>query len=280
MFSTAFPPRKIFCVSFFKLPLGITSILFSAVLFLLSQSVFGQQIHLSSPFQKNGASFSESIGSNWGISGKNWFLDVGSPQANHLPRYGGHDMNSDLRGGFQFQRGGVSGYFNGWAGQGNQAFSTTETPSVTFMNGQRAFFQNVTDTPFVISHVPVVGTWYGNAYQPFHDPGVTLSPSLLQQKIDQLELEKKRSQPRYVRETPNAPALKEIQQAPPKNKKSQSSKISQNSKQNSSRSAYSKSANSQSIYSRSANPDTAETPALSVAEMKRRHRERQKQNQD
>ncbi len=275
MFSATFQPRKIFYVPFFRLSLGTASILISAFAFPTSQPVFGQQIHASAPFQKNGTSFSESIGSNWGISGKNWSFDFGSPQSNNLPRYGGHDMNSDLRSGFQFQRGGTSGYFNGWAGQGNQSFSTTETPSAVFMNGQRAFFQDVTDTPFVISHIPVVGSWHGNAWQPFYDPEVTLSPSVLQQKIDRLELEKERSKPRYVRETPNAPALKKIHQKPEKRKKKPSANVAKNVTSQTSRSQ-----NSQSAYARGANPNTAESPALSVAEMKRRHRERQKQNQN
>lgn len=280
MLSSTLSLRKILCASFFRLSLGTIPTLLPETFLPISQSVFGQQIHLSTPFQKNGTSFSESIGSNWGLSGKNWSFDFGSPQSNNLPRYGGHDMNSDLRSGFQFQRGGVSGYFNGWAGQGNQAFSTTETPSTTFMNGQRAFFQDVTDVPFVISHVPVVGTWQGNAWRPFYDPQVTLSPSVLQQKIDRLEQEKELSKPRYVRETPNAPALKKITQKSEKSKKSPSKAVAKNAKASTSHSASSRSQNSDSVYARSANPHTAENPALSVAEMKRRHRERQKQDQD
>ena len=253
------------------------------------EDVCAQQIHLTNPMQRNGSSFSESIGTNWGLSGKNWSLNVGSPQANNLPRYGGFDMNSGLRGGFQFQKGGTSGYFNGWAGQSNDRYSTLEAPSVTFMNGQGAFFQHVTETPFVVSTIPVVGGWHGTNYQPFYDPEVTLSPSVLQQRIDQLGTEKHR--PRTVRETPGAPALKEI----PKKKSSGTvgkkthssrtassdpavSRISSRSSRGDhaarSGSAY---ADESARYSRSTNPNTAETPALSVAEMKRRHRARQEQ---
>lgn len=223
-----------------------------------------QQIHVTSPMQRYGDSFSESIGTNWGLSGKNWFLDVGGSQANNLPRYGNHDMNSGLRGGFQFQRGNTSGYFNGWAGQGYNAYNTMEAPSVTFMNGQHASFQHVTDTPFVVSTIPVVGSWQNGQYQPYYAPEVTLSPSVLQQKIDRLKQQEKK--PRYVRETPNAPALKEVE-PPVKKKKTRTASASESRK---------KSDRGYKSYSRTANPHTAETPALSVSEMRKRYRATQK----
>ncbi len=224
----------------------------------------GQQIHVTSPMQRNGASFSESIGTNWGLSGKNWFLYVGGSQANNLPRYGNHDMNSDLHGGFQFRRGNTSGYFNGWAGQGYNAYNTMEAPSVTFMNGQRANFEHVTETPFVVSTIPVVGTWQNGLYQPYYNSETTLTPSILQQKIDQLKQQEQK--PRHARKTPNAPALKEIE-PPVKKKKSRTASANGSQK---------KSDSEQNPYSRSANPNTAETPALSVSEMRKRYRATQK----
>ncbi|MDO4629659.1 MAG: hypothetical protein Q4C70_10795 [Planctomycetia bacterium] len=241
------------------------AVLFCTI-FCFGTHLGAQQIHVTSPMQRHGDSFSESIGTNWGLSGKNWFLDVGGRQANNLPRYGHHDMNSDLRGGFQFQRGGVSGYFNGWAGQGYNAYNTMEAPSVTFMNGQHAYFQHVTDTPFVVSTIPVVGSWQNGQYQPHYDPEVTLTPSVLQQKIDRLKQQEQK--PRYVRETPNAPALKEVE-PPVKKKKSRTASMS------GSRESYGsqkKSESGKSSYSRTANPNTAETPALSVSEMRKRYR--------
>lgn len=224
---------------------------------VLSGLASAQQIHATTPMQRNGSSFSESIGCNWGLSGKNWSLNVGSPQANNLPRYGNYDMNGGMRTGFQFQHGGTTGYFNGWAGQSYSGYNTVEAPSVTFMNGQRAYFENVTETPFVVSTIPVVGGWQNGAYQPYYDPQVTASPSVLQQKIERLNEEKKK--PRYVRETPNAPALKEVE--PPSRSSKKTARATASVPKSTARDRY---------YTRSSNPDTAETPALSVAEMKRR----------
>ncbi len=252
---------------------GTFAFLLSA--YFTSGEIYAQQIHLTNPMQRNGSSFSESIGTNWGLSGKNWSLNVGSPQQNNLPRYGGYDMNSGMRGGFQFQRGGTSGYFNGWAGQSYDGYSTMEAPSVTFMNGQTAFFQHVTETPFVVSTIPVVGSWHGTNYQPFYDPNVTLTPSVLQQRIDQLEPQK--HTPQTMRETPNAPAKKELPKKKSARNAGKKARPSQNGTARS-ESAYSKGSQRESAkYSRSTNPNTAETPALSVAEMKRRHRARQEQ---
>ncbi len=224
---------------------------------VFSAFVAAQQIHVTTPMQRNGSSFSESTGCNWGLSGRNWSLNVGGNQANNLPRYGNYDMNGGLRTGFQFQNGHTNGYFNGWAGQSYSGYSTMEAPSVTFMNGQRAYFENVTETPFVVSTIPVVGGWQNGAYQPFYDPEVTMSPSVLQQRIERLEQEKKA--PRYVRE-PNAPALREVE--PPVQRQKKTARASASvSPEKAARERYN---------ARSSNPGTAETPALSVAEMKRR----------
>lgn len=246
-----------------------------AVLFLFPFTASAQQIHASSPMQRYGSSFSESIGCNWGLSGRNWSLNVGSPQANNLPRYGNYDMNGGLRTGFQFQRGHTNGYFNGWAGQSYSGFNTLESPSVTFMNGQYASFEHVTETPFVVSTIPVVGTWQGGSYQPYYDPEVTLSPSVLQQRIEHLEQQK--AQPRVIREG-NAPAMRELprqqQDAP---KKVRSGHSSQASASKTARATSYGSRSGSSAVSRSRNPNTAETPALSVSEMKRR---RASQTQD
>ncbi len=227
----------------------------------LTFSAFAQQIHTSSPMHNLSDSFSESIGSSWGLSGKNWFLNVGGGRTGMPPQFGNFS-ESGLKTGFQFQKGGTSGYFNGWAHQNASRSNVTQIPSVTFMNGQGGYFQDVTDTPFVVSVIPVVGAFNTIPTPMPNDPTTTLSNSVLDQRIDYLNQQK--AKPRAIREHPNAPALKQVEDAPRKTpKKAASTKHSAEQ--------------TQTHVSRSQDSHTADSPALSVAEMKRRNRAKKKE---
>ena len=247
---------------FFRSVLRFSRLVFSLALVLFSVAVpiFAQQIHTSSPMRNLSDSFSESIGSSWGLSGKNWVLNVGGGRTGMPPQFGNFS-ESGLKTGFQFQRGGTSGYFNGWAHQNASRSNSTQIPSVTFMNGQGGYFQDVTDTPFVVSVIPVVGAFNTFPTPMPNDPTTTLSNSVLDQRIDSLNQQK--AKPRVIREHPNAPALKQVEDAPrPKTRKTASSKPSAE--------------RTQAHVSRSQDSHTADSPALSVSEMKRRNRAKKK----
>lgn len=243
---------------FFRSVLRFSRLVFSLALVSLSLafSASAQQIHVSSPMQNHSDSFSESIGSSWGLSGPNWFLNVGGGRTGMPPQFGNFS-ESGLKTGFQFQRGGTSGYFNGWAHQNVSRSNSTQIPSVTFMNGQGGYFQDVTETPFVVSVIPVVGAFNTFPTPMPNDPTTTLSNSVLDQRIDYLNQQK--AKPRAIREHPNAPALKQVEDSP-------------KSKQRKTASTKRPAEQTQAYVSRSQDSHTADSPALSVAEMKRRNR--------
>lgn len=247
---------------FFRSVLRFPRLVFSLafVSLLLTVSAFAQQIHVSSPMQNLSDSFSESIGSSWGLSGKNWFLNVGGGRTGMPPQFGNFSEGG-LQTGFQFQKGGTSGYFNGWAHQNASRSNVTQIPSVTFMNGQGGYIQDVTETPFVVSVIPVVGAFNTFPTPMPNDPTTTLSNSVLDQKIDFLNQQK--AKPRVIREHPNAPALKQVEDAPKPGRKKTAS-------------VRTPAEEPQTHVSRSRNSHTADSPALSVAEMKRRNRAKKK----
>ena len=231
--------------------------LFSALL-LLAFPALAQQIHTSSPMHNLSDSFNESIGSSWGLSGKNWFIDVGGGRTGMPPQFGNFSEGG-LKTGFQFQKGGTSGYFNGWAHQNASRSNSTQIPSVTFMNGQGGYFQDVTETPFVVGVLPVVGAFNTFPTPMPNDPTTTLSNSVLDQRIEHLNQQK--AKPRAIREHPNAPALKQVDDVPRHTpKKTASGKRPKEQ--------------TQTHVSRSQDSHTADSPALSVSEMKRRNRAR------
>ncbi|MDO4570410.1 MAG: hypothetical protein Q4D38_08505 [Planctomycetia bacterium] len=201
-----------------------------------------QQVRVTTPMQNRGASFSESIGSSWGLSGKNWSLNVGG--ANAQPVYGGYNANSGLQTGFEFYKGNTRGYFNGWANQSYEGYNTMEAPSVMMMNGQPAIFRDVTDTPFVVSTIPVVGGYQSMPPQVYR--------TTLDERLDRLNHEKKSVKERPLVERRDTDLRDQAK------KKTRERTIATPER------------DSQPRYSRSTNPDAATTPALSVAEIKKR----------
>jgi hypothetical protein len=61
--------------------------------------------------------------------------------------------------GFGFKLPGGSGFVNAAAAQGSSRSLSSMAPSVTVMNGGQGFFADVTQQPFVLGVVPVVGGW-------------------------------------------------------------------------------------------------------------------------
>ena len=127
------------------------------LIFVTAQNAGAQQMRITTPKHQVGDSFGESIGTSWGLSGKNWHFKYGGSGVAANPMFGDYDPGMGVQTGFNFNRGGVQGNFNFWAGQGTERFYSGEAPSMTLINGQQGYIGDVSNTPYVISVTPVVG---------------------------------------------------------------------------------------------------------------------------
>jgi hypothetical protein len=116
-----------------------------------SAQAVAQQATVSTPFVTTSDSFFEQIGVSWGLNFKNGFVRFG-PGPARAPL-----GNPPAGGGMNFGFGGPGGYFNLNAAQGSRRSIVSQTPSVTLQNGATGGFHDASISPFVISHVPVVG---------------------------------------------------------------------------------------------------------------------------
>ena len=255
----------------------LTLLLLMGILFSGGPAM-AQQVNIGSSMQRTGDSFSESIGSSWGVSGKNWFANFGGGAAggnNATPQFGGYNQSNGLNSGLSFQRGDVSGGINFWASQSSERSNTMNSASTTIMNGQQGYIGDVSEHPFVVGVTPVVGNYgrrsnYGNSARQ--------SNTVLQEKLQRLEYEK-RMQRQYADE--DEPVIFKKSPTASKAKSKTVNSKSANSKSASSKSASmkSKSGKSKSTAKKSyssvgrsgPNPGTAERAATSVREMKRKH---------
>ena len=203
-----------------------------------------QQVTIGTPMQRMGDSFSESIGSNWGLSGKNWSFQFGGSSNAATPHFGNYEAGSGANTGVSFQGGGVNGYFRGWADQGYSNSNTMVTPSTTIMNGQQGYIGDVQERPFVVGMTPVVGN-YARQRSRTEPPAYN---SVLQEKMERLQYEKQAEKKAKV-----------------------SGKKSVSTKKASRPTAKRNSNTAPSQVGAGLNPGTAERPARSVSEMKRRH---------
>jgi len=125
-----------------------------------------QQVTIGTPMNTVGDSFFERIGTNWGFNWKGANVSFGGPNM-AMPQFGGFDPNAGLNSGFGTNGRGLIGFFNWSAGQGYRQNFTTQSPSVTIMNGQRGFFSDTSQSPFVIGQIPIVG---GFPFAPYGNP--------------------------------------------------------------------------------------------------------------
>ncbi len=131
-------------------------IITAAIVLLAMATASAQQATVATPFHAVGDSFHESIGTNWGLSGKNWSFSFGAPGMAPAPFGGGNPQAGANLGVARVGRD-VSGYFNLHASQGSRRSYTSQSPSVTNMNGMPGYFHDTSLSPFVIGFVPVVG---------------------------------------------------------------------------------------------------------------------------
>jgi hypothetical protein len=122
----------------------------------LAGPVVAQQVTTTVPFQSLGSNYSESIGTQWSLGGRNWSWTNNQSVA---PPFGPSLANSGMRGGFQFGGNGVSGNLGFHFAQGSDRSIVSSTPSVTTMNGQPGSFFSGEVRPFVMGVTPIVGAY-------------------------------------------------------------------------------------------------------------------------
>jgi general secretion pathway protein D len=80
------------------------------------------------------------------------------------PQFGGFQPTAGMSVGFAILSD-IEAFFFITAAQGDQRSNVLQAPKVTLFNGQQAIVQDITQSPFVISVIPVVGD-FAAAYQP------------------------------------------------------------------------------------------------------------------
>lgn len=162
--------------SFVAVLLGVVALCFAP------SAGSAQQFALSTPFNTLNDNFFERIGMGFGfqLQGANPASGRGvvgfgpggiNPGGNivfsqggfnsALPQFGGHDANTDATLGFGLVKGGNGAFFNLAAGQGSTRSMTNQTPVIVLPNGVQGTISDTSQTPFVTSVIPVVGSGFG-----------------------------------------------------------------------------------------------------------------------
>lgn len=123
----------------------------------LASGTAAQQVTVSTPYNSVSEGFFENTGTSWGLSGRNWSFSFGGSPLQAAPQFGGFDPTAGANFGLGWRSGGVNGYFNGNWSQGCRRSMVSQVPSVTLQNGVPGFIADASQTPFVISYIPVVG---------------------------------------------------------------------------------------------------------------------------
>ncbi len=131
-------------------------VLAAVVLFFGVSTVWAQQATVRTPFNSLNNSFFENIGTNWSLQGPGWNASFGTPSMAQ-PQFGGFNAGAGLSFGVGILNQGITGKFNFNFSSGNSASSVSATPMVTLQNGGTGYFSDTTQSPFVISEIPVVG---------------------------------------------------------------------------------------------------------------------------
>ena len=94
-------------------------------------------------------------------------LDIPFTQGNYaltMPQFGGFDPSAGATLGFAILSD-IEAYFFIQAAQGDTRSNVLQAPKVTLFNGQQAYVSDTSQSPFVISVIPVVGD-FAAAQQP------------------------------------------------------------------------------------------------------------------
>ncbi|HEY1067479.1 MAG TPA: hypothetical protein VGE52_15260 [Pirellulales bacterium] len=145
----------------------------AAVLGTTSETALAQMmVNNQSPFLNSGSSFFERINLGFSLTGRNFFFNnMGGAPA---PQFGGYQPGAGISGGGSVGLGGgMRLSFFGEASQGSRSSMNSQTPTLTTLNGYSGAVQDISQSPFVISVVPVVGD------MPNYGPANTVEGRLL-----------------------------------------------------------------------------------------------------
>jgi hypothetical protein len=135
---------------------AILVVVAAAAWFSQAGSASAQQATISTPFHSVRDGFFEQVGTQWGFNWRGINAQFGGGNMGQPP-FGSPDANAGLRGGFGLVGPHGSGHLNFVAAQGSRRSFTSQTPTLTLMNGQTGFVSDTSQSPFVISFIPVVG---------------------------------------------------------------------------------------------------------------------------
>lgn len=136
--------------------LSVSFALTGVLLIDCEQYAAAQQATISTPNHSVSDSFFEQTGVQWGLNWNGGFFRFGGPNMAQPP-VGNFDPSAGANVGVGFRGNGVDGFANFRAAQGSRRTFTSQTPSVTLPNGGTGVFSDTSQSPFVISYIPVVG---------------------------------------------------------------------------------------------------------------------------
>lgn len=139
---------------------GVLLLALAGGAFMVAAECRGQQVTVQSPFNTVTDSFFERFNTSWNFNWKGAQFNFGGPNVAN-PQFGGFNPDAGINGGFAIRGGGFNGAFNFGAAQGSNRIMSTQTPVLTLMNGQTGFVSDTSQSPFVVSYIPVVGSFPG-----------------------------------------------------------------------------------------------------------------------
>jgi len=156
---------------------------------MLPRAASAQQATVATPAPVVGHSFHENLGLTWGVRGNGWFFNSVRPAPSPFGGLGGG--GASFGGGFG--GGGLNGGFRLTAEQGSSTTMSSQSPSVTVMNGGTGYFSDTTIRPFVTGLIPVVG----NLPTAPQLPGIQANPiNPVLERLARLEAEGRLAQPK------------------------------------------------------------------------------------
>ena len=135
--------------------LGAAVVLICGAMGLAAAGAAAQQATVGAPYRSVGDSFFERMGTSWGFNLGGVHAQFGGGLG--VPPFGRFDPSAGLNGGFNLRGPAGNGFFNFGMAQGFGRSLVGQSPSLTMLNGQPGFIGDVSQSPFVIGYVPVVG---------------------------------------------------------------------------------------------------------------------------
>jgi len=124
--------------------------------FWMASGASAQQVTTTTPFNSLNDNFFERMGVSFQGNWRGFHFSQGSANL-AIPQFGGYDPSAGGRAGYSVRGDDFNADFAFQFGQGSRRSNVTQAPSTTMFNGQTSIFSDTSQSPFVISVVPVVG---------------------------------------------------------------------------------------------------------------------------